>query len=65
MAFEKTPTLSNKIDLVVTVLRIGMFFEDDKRIRQSIERAHELIDQGGDWDRRNRLRVHDGYYALT
>ena len=26
---------------------------------------HSLIEEGGDWDRRNRLKVYKGYHALT
>lgn len=24
-----------------------------------------LIEEGGDWDRRNRLKVYQGYYSMT
>lgn len=24
-----------------------------------------MIEEGGDWDRRNRLKVYKGYYAIT
>jgi len=34
-------------------------------ITQNIDKAQTLIDEGGDWDRRNRLKVYKGLYALS
>lgn len=32
--------------------------------KKKIEKAKLLVDQGGDWDRRNRLKVYEGVYLL-
>ncbi|CAG7817939.1 unnamed protein product [Allacma fusca] len=34
-------------------------------ITRNIEKAKTLIDVGGDWDRRNRLKVYPGTYAMV
>eukprot|EP01136_Pigoraptor_vietnamica_P044899 Opistho-1_new@22192 len=34
-------------------------------ITRNIEKAKALIEEGGDWDRRNRLRVYEGLYLLS
>ena len=54
---EKTVGLGNRMDLVFLQIRIGMFFMDHDIIKANIEKAKEMLEEGGDWDRRNRLKV--------
>ncbi|KAI9139098.1 26S proteasome subunit RPN7-domain-containing protein [Paraphysoderma sedebokerense] len=65
IAFEKTPTLGHRIDIIFSMMRIGFFFTDNDEISRQIEKAKSLIEEGGDWDRRNRLKVYEGLYRLT
>lgn len=65
LALEKTPGLGSRIDIVLTIVRIGFFFGDHALITQYLQKAEALIDQGGDWDRRNRLKVYQGLHLLT
>lgn len=62
---EKTGILSTKIDIVLAIIRIGIFFEDKILVKQSIDRATALVESGGDWDRRNRLKAYNGLYLIT
>merc|ERR1711953_663489 len=34
-------------------------------IRANLDKANQLLEEGGDWDRRNRLKVYDGLYAIA
>lgn len=34
-------------------------------MKKSIDRAKTLVDSGGDWDRRNRLKAYQGLHLLT
>ena len=54
--FEKTGILGTKIDLVLAIIRIGLFFGDKILVKKTVERASTLVESGGDWDRRNRDR---------
>lgn len=47
------------------MLRIGIFFGDKVSVKKNIERAGTLIEDGGDWDRRNRLKAYKGLHMLT
>lgn len=47
------------------MIRIGIFFGDKLSVKKSIERASTLIEEGGDWDRRNRLKAYKGLHLLT
>lgn len=47
------------------MIRIGIFFGDKLSVKKNIERAGALIEEGGDWDRRNRLKAYRGLHLLT
>ncbi|KAI0477645.1 26S proteasome subunit RPN7-domain-containing protein [Xylariaceae sp. FL0804] len=63
--FEKTGILGTKIDLVLAVIRLGLFFGDRALVKKHVARAKTLVDSGGDWDRRNRLKAYEGLHLLT
>ena len=57
MTNTKTVGLGNRMDLVFLNIRIGLFFMDHEIIKANIDKARTMLDEGGDWDRRNRLKV--------
>lgn len=63
--FEKTGVLGTKIDIVLAIVRIGIFFGDKIGVKKNIDRAKALVESGGDWDRRNRLKAYQGLHLLT
>ncbi|KAF8886856.1 26S proteasome subunit RPN7-domain-containing protein [Gymnopilus junonius] len=65
LALEKTPGLGSRIDIVLTIVRIGFFFGDTEIVTANMAKAEKLIDEGGDWDRRNRLKVYQGLHLLS
>ncbi len=44
---------------------MGIFFGDKLLVKKNIDRAKALVDSGGDWDRRNRLKAYQGLHLLT
>lgn len=63
-AIERATGVGSKIDLTLTKIRLGLFFGDTDLTQTSITAAAALIEEGGDWDRRNRLTAyHAVYYA--
>lgn len=62
---EKTGILGTKIDVVLALIRIAFFFDDKILVKKSIERCHALVESGGDWDRRNRLKAYEGLHLIT
>ncbi|KAK3102495.1 hypothetical protein FSP39_011781 [Pinctada imbricata] len=62
---EKTVTLGYRLDLVFHLIRMGLFYMDHDLINRNLEKAQSLIDEGGDWDRRNRLKVYRGIYCMS
>jgi 26S proteasome regulatory subunit N7 len=63
--FEKTGILGSKIDIVLAIIRIGLFFGDRSFVKKQVDRAKALVESGGDWDRRNRLKAYQGLHLIT
>lgn len=57
--------MGTKIDLVLAIIRMGILFGDRVLVKKNIERAKALVESGGDWDRRNRLKAYQGLHLLT
>jgi 26S proteasome regulatory subunit N7 len=53
------------MDLVFYTLQIGFFHMDFDLISKSIDRAKNLFEKGGDWERKNRLKVYEGLYCMA
>lgn len=57
--------MGTKIDLVLAIIRLGLFYGDKVLVKKQVERASTLVESGGDWDRRNRLKAYEGLHLLT
>merc|ERR1719447_935454 len=65
LTYEKSVSLGMKLDLIFHQIRIGLFYMDHDLITRNLEKAQELIENGGDWDRKNRLKVYNGLYQMS
>ena len=63
--YDKTVSLGHCLDIIFHNIRIGLFYIDHDLVTRNIERAKTLIEEGGDWDRRNRLKVYQGLYCMV
>uniref|UniRef100_A0A1B0CS96 26S proteasome non-ATPase regulatory subunit 6 n=1 Tax=Lutzomyia longipalpis TaxID=7200 RepID=A0A1B0CS96_LUTLO len=63
--YDKTVSLGHRLDIVFHNIRLGLFYLDHDLITRNIEKAKILIEEGGDWDRRNRLKVYQGVYCIA
>eukprot|EP01096_Ripella_sp_DP13-Kostka_P014278 TRINITY_DN63_c0_g1_i1.p1 TRINITY_DN63_c0_g1~~TRINITY_DN63_c0_g1_i1.p1 ORF type:complete len:386 (-),score=214.52 TRINITY_DN63_c0_g1_i1:331-1488(-) len=61
---DKTVALGQRLDVVFYMIRIGFFFGDHDLISRNIEKAESLIEEGGDWDRKNRLKVIEAIFSM-
>jgi len=64
-AYDKTVSLGHRLDIVFNLIRFGLFYMDHDLITRNVDKAKTLIEEGGDWDRRNRLKVYQGLYAMA
>ncbi|KAF3972386.1 hypothetical protein ACB098_04G147800 [Castanea mollissima] len=62
---SKTVAVGQKMDLVFHTLQLGFFYMDFDLISKSIDKAKSLFEEGGDWERKNRLKVYEGLYCMS
>ncbi|RVW27920.1 26S proteasome non-ATPase regulatory subunit 6 [Vitis vinifera] len=62
---SKTVAVGQKMDLVFYTLLLGFFYMDFDLISKSIDKAKNLFEEGGDWERKNRLKVYEGLYCMS
>jgi 26S proteasome regulatory subunit N7 len=60
----KSLSTGKKIDAYFERARFGFAWEDYKFVKEALDEASRLLHVGGDWDRRNRLKVYSGLYAM-
>ncbi|KAI3647434.1 hypothetical protein MP228_007655 [Amoeboaphelidium protococcarum] len=65
IAYDKAVGSGARLDIIFSLLRIGLFFNDHDLITRNLVRAQDLISQGGDWDKKNRLKVYEGVYKMS
>jgi len=64
VAFDKTVGIGGKLDVILTIIRIAFFFDDKELAKKEIDRAKAELKKGGDWERRNKLKVYEGIYFM-
>jgi 26S proteasome regulatory subunit N7 len=63
--YDSTTLSGVRFEILFELVRIGFFFCDSELTSTSIERAQKLLEEGGDWECRNRLKVYRALYYLT
>jgi hypothetical protein len=61
---EKALSTGQKIDGVMAKARLGLFHGDAALTKASLAAAVTMNESGGDWDRRNRLKIYQGAVAM-
>lgn len=68
-AYAETMTatvgVGQKIDIVFSLIRLALVRTNFKAIASNIAKAKTLIETGGDWERRNRLKVYEATYLIA
>jgi 26S proteasome regulatory subunit N7 len=62
--FESAVGAGNKIDLLFAQIRLALAWDDLPLLKAKLIPARNLVENGGDWDRRNRLAVYDATYQM-
>ena len=63
--YSKTVALGQKIDVVFCQMRLAFWINDLGIFKELLDQARKLITKGGDWERKNRLKVYEGLYLCT
>jgi 26S proteasome regulatory subunit N7 len=61
----KTVAMGQKMDLMFSILRMQMFYGEWHKVKGSIDKTKRLFETGGDWERKNRLKVYESLYLMS
>jgi 26S proteasome regulatory subunit N7 len=64
VAFEKTVGVGARMDNILAAIRNAFFYDDKELVKKQVERAKSELSKGGDWERRNKLKVYEGTYLM-
>lgn len=58
----KTAGAGPKMDLAFSLVRVDIALGDWHAAKKGLDHARSLCDKGGDWERKNKLKVYDAMY---
>ena len=59
-----TRSFNLKVNAVFEILHVGIIYKDLTLLKDNIELCHSFLKDGGDWEKRNRLRIYEGLYCM-
>jgi len=64
VAYPKIVGVGGKMDVLLTRLRLGFFFDDLHLIKINLDLCKEELQKGGDWERKNKLKVYEALFLV-
>ena len=61
---SKTQSFNTKVDALFEICHIGLLEKDLDILKEYLQKIKDLLKEGGDWEKRNRLKVYEGLYLL-
>jgi len=58
-------SVGSKLDALFQRMKGELFNLNYNEVSQDLEKAKALMEEGGDWDRKNRLKVYQGLYCMS
>ena len=52
------------MDIAFKLISIYLVLDNHGKIKDNIEECYRLLEKGGDWERKNKLKVYEGIYGL-
>ena len=61
---SNTKSFNTKIDALFEICHIGLMTKDLDLLKEYLEKIKESLKEGGDWEKKNRLKVYEGLYLV-
>ena len=61
---SNTKSFNTTIDSLFEICHIGLLQKDLDLLKEYLEKIKDLLKEGGDWEKKNRLKVYEGLYLL-
>lgn len=52
------------MDIAFKLISIYLVVDNNVKIKENIDECYRLLEKGGDWERKNKLKVYEGIYCL-
>lgn len=62
---ENSQSFNLKMDAIFEILHISVITQDIELMKEYIELSKKMLKEGGDWEKKNKLKVYDGLYNLS
>ena len=59
-----TQSFNTKIDALFEICHIGLLEKDLDLLKEHLQKIKDLLKDGGDWEKKNRLKVYEGLYLI-
>ena len=61
---SKTQSFNTKVDSLFEICHIGLLEKDLDILKEYLQKIKDLLKEGGDWEKKNRLKVYEGLYLI-
>ena len=61
---SKTQSFNTKIDSIFEISHIGLLEQNLDLLKEYLQKCKDLLKEGGDWEKKNRLKVYEGLYLI-
>lgn len=63
-ALSKTGNPNRKLELLFHIMEMTINSVEVHKVHEDIDAAKEQVEKGGDWEKKNKLKVHEGLFSL-
>jgi len=62
--YKLTGGASKKMEILFEILLMSIDKEDVNSMKKDIDTCHKLVEDGADWDKKNKLKIFEGVYCM-
>jgi 26S proteasome regulatory subunit N7 len=63
-AYSKSGGASKKMEILFEILLMNIEKFDIDEIKKDVNQCKTLVDEGADWDKKNKLKIFEGVYCM-
>ena len=63
-AYDKTGGASRKMEILFEILLMNIEKFDIDEIKKDVNQCKVLVEEGADWDKKNKLKIFEGVYCM-
>lgn len=64
-ALLKAFSVQKRLEIIFYIMKIDFQANKYEEVKANIEKCKTLLDEGGDWERRNKLKVYEGLFLIV